>query len=113
MRASALLQQPRRLLPEGAKKRGLWPAVQGAASPPLKTVCKVLGVAEAGLRLRETNRSPRGCRAAPRLQAGAGVLGAGLGLTMPLRGRAAGHKRIPGLPPPRRARINCNWRLGI
>ena len=30
-----------------------------------------------------------------------------------LRDRAAGHKRIPGLPPPRRARISCSWRPGI
>lgn len=91
---------------------------RGAASP-LKTACKVLWAAEAGRGIRGASRSSRGsasargCWAAPRLLVGAGALCAGLGLTMPLRGRAAGHQRIPGLPPPRRARISCSQRPRI
>ena len=112
VRASALLQQPRRRRPEGAERRGPRSGGQGAASP-LKIASKVLGAAEEGRRLRGASSSPRGCRGVPRLLVGACALGAGLGLTMPLRGRAAGHKWIPGLPPPRRARISCSRRPRI
>lgn len=114
VRVSALLQQP---LPEGAGKRGLRPVGQGAASPPSKPPAKCLGRHNQAACSAEQATRPGAERAHwvgwERLLADAGALGSGLGLTMLLRDRVAGHKRIPGLPPPRRARISCSWLPGI
>lgn len=118
VRASALLQQPRRLPPEGAERRGPRPGgrAAGGRCPHSKPPAKSLGLQKQAASSAEqaacpgAERARRAVQAAPRLLVGAGALGAGLGLTMPLRGRAAGHKRIPGLPPPGRARISCSRR---
>lgn len=85
----------------------------GGGVPPSKPPAKCLGRHNQAACSAEQATRPGAERAHwvgwERLLADAGALGSGLGLTMLLRDRVAGHKRIPGLPPPRRARISCSW----
>lgn len=98
--------------PRGRRVGGRGRGTRGRR-PPSKPPAKCSGLQKQAAGSAEKAARPGGCRAQPRLPVGAGALGTGLGLTMPLRGRAAGHQRIPGLPPPRRARISCSRRPRI